>query len=154
MIRLLRRVKQEAGWEDSLVLELAELLDRGFVERYGCILYSGHEKSAQLKSTREALVDKTGIECFANHIHIIDHVKADPLGQLQQGMAFVRELTKELRRSYPRTRFRLILSHNKHGVIVRFHKLRVAEEWLSDDLEEYKEDSIYVLTVCANRSKY
>jgi hypothetical protein len=100
-------------------------------------------------------MDKTGVECFANHVHITDYVKGDSFRQLQQGTVFVRSLAKKkLRQSYPRTSFRLILSHSQDSVSVRCHKLRVGEEWVSNDLEEYKDESIYVLMVCANRSKY
>ncbi len=149
MLRTLQRLEREGSRRNGLHPELDALVDNGFVECYGCIFLSGFEKSARPNGTKKSLVDKTGLECFANHLHIKDYVKSDPAEQLRQGMMFAQKLAEALRLSFPRTRFRIIVAQNAQGVIVRFHKLRPNEEWLSSDLEAYKDDSIGIITVSA-----
>jgi len=118
------------------------------VEKYGCIFHLGFETNARPRNTRKLLADKTGIECFANHIHIDNYVKTHSIGQLEQGILFANKLAQQLRLSYPRTTFRLIVSHNnRDGATIRFHKLRENEEYLASDLERYEDEAICVLTV-------
>jgi len=144
--KMQRLLSKEIG-ADRLDPELLALLQSGFSNRYGCIFYAGFEQSVSSRARRKELWDKTGIECSANHIHLEDYVKLDPLVQFRQAVLFVKQLARLLGRSYPRTSFRVILSVNRDGAIVRFHKVRAGEEWLSDDLEGYKDDALYVLTI-------
>lgn len=152
MLRLIRRAEEDGLQRNGLDPELATLVDKGFVQRYGCIFLSGFEENARLRDSRKGLVDKTGVECFANHLHVKDYIAASALVQLDQGIMFAQRLAKALRFSFPRTGFRVIVSKNAEGVIVRFHKLRPNEEWLSRDLEGYEHEAVCVMTILANDS--
>lgn len=90
-------------------------------------------------------MDKTGIECPANHIHLEDYVKLDPLGQFRQAVLFVKQLARLLGEVIPENEFQG--NFERDSAIVGFHKVRAGEEWLSDDLEGYKDDALYVLTI-------
>jgi hypothetical protein len=145
MLSRLRALEGKKFSDRRLEPRLSVLIDEGFVQRYGCILYAALKERARPRATRKGLMDKTGIECFVNHVHVDDYIKGDPFRQLQQGMAFARKLSERLERSYPRTRFQVIVAQNKYGVTVRFHKRRRDEKWLNDSLESYKDDAICVL---------
>lgn len=43
--------------------------------------------------------------------------------------------------------FRVIVGCGDHDAVVRFHRVRPREEWLSDDLESYVDEAILVIDV-------
>ncbi len=95
--------------------------------------------------------DLTGWECFVNHVHIDDYIGAhqesdeEPIDVLLQGLKFAVELIKKLKKYKPEeVVFRIIVSYSDYACTVRFHEIRENESWLSDSLENYSEEALYV----------
>jgi len=87
--------------------------------------------------------DRTGMECFVNHVHFqIGRSKR----ALEQVFGYVAALSESLKGLHDGS-FQIILTVSNGVCIVRFHKCRQGEEWLANDLEGYKAEAIFVLTV-------
>jgi hypothetical protein len=89
--------------------------------------------------------DRTGIECFVNHLHF-------RVGRGRRALERVFRYTAALSESLRSLRdgnFQILLSVANGDCTVRFHKCRPGEEWLTNDLEGYKREAILVLTVHA-----
>jgi len=101
--------------------------------------------------------DETGIETFVNEIHIEDFVGVEfPFVELARlGCDFAFMLAIRLQNLKPQTRFRVIVSAMavspsgsvRDTCVVRFHEQRDGQQWLSEDLEQYREEAIEVLDV-------
>jgi hypothetical protein len=88
--------------------------------------------------------DKTGFECFINHIHL---PFAGTRGSLVSCLDYVARLQAALA-SDPRQRnFRVIVSISNCDCTVRFHQIRPGESWISENLEGYESEAILVLDV-------
>ena len=121
----------------ALPRRLAAILAKGLVESEGCIFLKG--MSAGYNSeVEEYCGDKTGYECFVNHIHIDDHTRKN---MVLVAVTFLTKLSAMLKAQYPDYEFRGEISEGD-SVIVRFHRLRSGEQWLLDDLEKYKEEGV------------
>lgn len=72
---------------------------------------------------------------------------------LDFGLAVVNVLALKLKNVFPKYKFRIIVSYdliNEFGYndcVIRFHKKRKNENYLVDNLEEYKQDAIGYLDV-------
>jgi hypothetical protein len=120
---------------------LTHMIDEGFKFYDDCILMSTLFPK-KLKFDASLYHDKTGFECFVNHIHINDYADED---YLEIGLAFLLSLGSKLQREFSKRKFRLILSENNDGCTVRFHCLRNGERWTSEDLDQYKEEGIFII---------
>ena len=83
--------------------------------------------------------DKTGYECFVNHIHI-DGIELEKA--LKIGVAFLNQISIIIRKFGIHGAIRGIVSANDTDVTVSFHLLRPDEAWLSDNIEGYKEECV------------
>jgi len=88
--------------------------------------------------------DRTGYEAFVNHVHfpLDDHRES-----LLKCLTYASNLQRELTAISAGRRFLIILSAEGTNSTVRFHQVRPNENWLSDDLEGYKEEAILLLPV-------
>src|SRR5580704_15081813 len=64
--------------------ELSSVLEAGFVEEKGCVLFASKARGSTFARATE---DETGFECFINHLHIED---------LAEALEFARLLHKAL----------------------------------------------------------
>ena len=139
----------------SLNRKLAELLDSGFTRADGCVLHAAQEK-LRGNATLEDFPDRTGYECFVNHIHVEDYLDgSDIFGQvarLGQGIAFGYNLKEKLSSFSANESFRVIVSSDESSCSVRFHVIRNGEEWLSSDLDSYENEAILVIDTCTPES--
>jgi hypothetical protein len=94
--------------------------------------------------------DKTGFECFLNHVHFpLTKTKDSLLSRLRYADS-LREALMPLAQG---RRFRVILSISEDDrsptftCTVRFHRIRQGEDWISEDLEAYKLEAILVFDV-------
>jgi hypothetical protein len=94
--------------------------------------------------TADNFPDRTGLECFVNHVHLPYDDTQESLWDCLQYATGLRNQLGEFRKG---SRFAVILSTSNDGCVVRFHQLRPNEGWLADDLEKYSEEGILVLTV-------
>ena len=88
------------------------------------------------------LPDKTGYECFINHVHRpFDGTGAS----LKSSLSYAIALQKGLDRIAKNRTFRVIVSANDHECTIRFHEVRQSETWIAENLEGYADDAILVL---------
>jgi hypothetical protein len=86
--------------------------------------------------------DKTGYECFINHVHLpFDGTSAS----LKSCLSYAIALQKGLSRIAENRSLQVIVAAEDHGCTVRFHQLRKGEVWIEEDLEGYADDAILVL---------
>jgi hypothetical protein len=93
--------------------------------------------------------DRTGFECFVNHVHLPYDGSRE---SLQSCLCYVTALQKGLTQFGEGRPFLVILSVSDGDCVVRFHQRRPPESWLADDLEGYAEEAILVLPVEGPRS--
>jgi len=88
------------------------------------------------------LPDKTGYECFINHVHLpFDRTGAS----LKSCLSYAIALQKGLARIAKNRSFQVIVSVNDHECTVRFHQLRQGESWVAEDIEGYTEEAVLLL---------
>jgi hypothetical protein len=86
--------------------------------------------------------DKTGYECFINHVHRpFDGTGAS----LKSCLSYAIALQKGLARIAKNRSFQVIVSVDDHECTVRFHQLRQGESWVAEDLEGYTEEAVLLL---------
>jgi hypothetical protein len=122
--------------------DLRKLLEYDFVEEEGCIFLRNLYNSS-VAGQLSFYPDRTGYECFVNHIHIDSYVKVDQkdlvMSLLNQGILYSFQLKNKLSNFYSYESFRIIVSFKNQECTVRFHKVRPNEEWLDENLEKYSE---------------
>jgi hypothetical protein len=127
-----------------LAPRLAELLREELLEEDGCWFLASLRAGAKATSLT-SFPDRTGFECFVNHIHIGDFLEAsDAIDCLRQGLCFVEGLKQKLE---GRGAFEIIVSCDDSDCSVRFHRIRPGESWLVADLESYEAESVLVISV-------
>jgi hypothetical protein len=131
----------------NLSSELLRLVEPGFTVIEGAVLLTAQEKLAMGTKPID-FPDLTGYECFVNHVHIEDYLSDGERGSnalLKQGVALANKIVEELSSSFPGKPFKAIVAANESGCSVRFHSIRIGENWLSDDLDKYGQEAILVL---------
>lgn len=113
--------------EPVLTPELSGVLAAGFVEENGCVLLASQARDPA--SSRAATHDDTGYECFVNHLHV---------GTLEEALEVARRLTAALGERFAGG-FVVIVSFDGREATVRFHRFRMGQTWLSENLEGYLE---------------
>jgi hypothetical protein len=92
----------------------------------------------------DAFPDKTGYECFVNHIHLDDY-SDDIAGQLKLALGLMQRIKQNFRRSeYSQLPIEFIVSVNESSCVLRFHILREGQDYLDNDLSTYKLDAIAI----------
>jgi hypothetical protein len=80
--------------------------------------------------------DRTGYECFINHVHL-------PFVQTRESLVsclrYATALHSALAQLKPRRHFQIIVSFGERDCTVRFHEDRSGESWVADNLEGYTE---------------
>jgi hypothetical protein len=94
--------------------------------------------------------DKTGFECFINHVHFHFAGTNESLVSCLERAATLQEALLPLT---PDRQFRVIvyLSEDECDGTVRFHQIRLGEDWIAEDLEGYKSEAILVFDVPSSR---
>src|SRR5438876_7291676 len=139
---LLQGIQKSMGREE-LAPGLRSLIDQGLRNVKHCTILAAFANAARLL-TVEKLQDRTGFECFVNHIHLKDYVRGPMEAQLRQALLLLDELKRLLREAGPRQNYEFVVGCNDDGCIVRFHTLWPSETYLDDDLESYSEDALLV----------
>jgi hypothetical protein len=104
------------------------------------LLREEYEKAKHVKPVD--FPDRTGFECFVNHVHLpYDGGQAS----LQSCLQFATTLQKGLAEFGEGRPFLVIVSVSADGCVVRFHQCRPNENWVADDLEGYSEEAILIL---------
>jgi hypothetical protein len=96
------------------------------------------------------LRDKTGFECFINHVHLPFEATNDTFVPCLEYAATLQEALMPLTQD---RQFRVIVSLSeddafpKSACTVRFHQIRPGEECIAEDLEGYKSEAVLVFDV-------
>lgn len=123
--------------------EFQKIVNGGILEENGCyFLKVLYEKKGN--ATINEFPDKTGYECFVNHIHIDDLVE-NP--KLEDAIAFSKILITSIKKYLNNSAqtISVIISWDEMSQTIRFHLKRNGENWLTDDLEEYTEEAILLI---------
>jgi hypothetical protein len=93
----------------------------------------------------EGFQDRTGYECFINHLH---RPYSSDRSSLAENLAFAVGLSKALASTDNLKRFLTILSigEGEEDCTVRFHECRPGETWISGDLDSYTEEAILLIS--------
>ena len=133
---------------ERLDIDSELLLDKGRGEVPALVLVDGcvflaQEYERTKGANLQQFLDRTGYECFVNHVHF-------SVGRAKRALSGVFEYAAGLRSalfSLGEGRFEIIISVSRGTSTVRFHKCRPGESWLGDDLEKYKYESILTTSV-------
>ena len=117
-----------------------------------CVLLKNFERNKHVKVSE--LPDKTGFECFINHVHLpFRSTKESLVSCLARAVSIERALIPLAQNR----RFRVIVgisednSSSERNCTIRFHHIRLGEDWVADKLEGYKADAILVFDVPDSR---
>lgn len=147
MKNLLKGIDLKSLEADSfLQKDLQKLANSGFVETEGCIVLKDLENQGEFVQL-EDLPDKTGYECFVNKFHVEDYFDKDTSMQslLENAVAFAFKLKKNLLTEFADKSFEIIISINKRNCVIYFHKIRINEDWLAQDIESYKNEGVLAM---------
>jgi hypothetical protein len=122
--------------------ELAQILGDGMRIIDDCLVV-GKSDAVPLDSVRAAVMDKTGYECFVNHVHLKE--LGDSAAVLGHAVAFCKRVSAQAASVAPNRSVRFIISKNGKDWTVHFHTLRPDESYVTDDLEGYAEEAVLVL---------
>ena len=122
----------------ELAPALRAVLDEGLVQIDGCLLLTSQSKLVS-RRVRDQLPDKTGFECFVNHLHLEQDVKIAGRPLVEQAIVFGRELQAAARKLGIEEQLAYIVAGDSKEMSIRFHVLRPGEQWLSADIEQYEE---------------
>lgn len=141
MIRMNRRLSLFSGalesWSSvALHPSLKLIAKKGFIQRNGCFLLAA-AADGRTNATASDFEDRTGYECFINHIHIDDYVKEAPAAQ---AFCFVFAVLSRWRQQWRFGTLNSIVAFaDRSSSVVRFHYKRPNESWLAQDLNGYEE---------------
>jgi hypothetical protein len=110
---------------DALPDELAQILGDGMRVVDDCLVVGKSDAVPHLDSVRAAVMDKTGYECFVNHVHLKE--RGDSTVVLGHAVAFCKRVSAEAISVAPGRLFRFIISKNGNDWTVHFHTLRPNE---------------------------
>lgn len=143
---------------------LAKILLSNFVIHQGCYLLEftlpeDFSSNPDQVFTRSNFADRTGYECYENHLHTIDIIKGSQPGihHLLTGIIIADNLRYKLKAMFPSTRFRIIVSFPvlplsadddeiKNDCTIRFHLVRDGE-YIFDNLDDFKFEAMGVIEV-------
>jgi hypothetical protein len=131
----------EMGTASSLPEPLRALLGSGLVNESGC-LFVAALRATSPSFELDAFPDRTGAECFVNHVHVDDLIPGLARDdQLRHGVVLGIELC---RIATPHS-VRVIVSQGEDGAVVRLHVRRAGERWICDDLDRYVDERVIVI---------
>lgn len=124
--------------------ELNVIIHAGIIRDESAVLLSHLMKLAQSTGKNE-FQDLTGFECFVNHFHLDEYPSyQDDVTRLKIALLLIDEITSLLNAKKLSGEYNHIISMDDTSCTLRFHKIRVNESWLMDNLEDYKDDAILV----------
>jgi len=139
----------------ALSQKLQALLASAFVEEDGCCFLEQLKAGVPTVKLPD-FKDRTAFECYVNHIHVEDYSENGgflPLPMLGYGIAVAQALRDRLAREKPEQHFHVIVNFDGDHCDVRFHTVRVDENWISSDLEEYPQEALAVLDTAPMREQ-
>lgn len=150
ILRTHRRYLKYGRRGESSARVLDAILENGISRAHG-----GYFLTALLAKRSNAkpadFPDMTGYECFVNHLHLSG--ARGGLYTLAAAIKFSEALRTKLSACFPAGKFKIIISFTEDEANVRFHLSRVNENWLSENIDGYRE-AILVLESNDARSPF
>jgi hypothetical protein len=156
MEALYQQVRQD-NLDDPKALsqKLQQLLASPFLEEESCVFLA--QLRARVPTVKLAdFQNRTAYECYVNHIQVEDYSENGgflPLPMLGYGMAVAQSLRDRLVKEKQEKHFHVIVNFDGDHCDVRFHTVRLDEEWLNPDLEEYTQEALAVLDTTPMREQ-
>jgi len=122
----------------ALPNHLSTILKSGLIEKDGCVFIRALISKCSTINQND-FPDKTGYECFVNHIHI-EEVEIEKT--IKIAVKFFANLKNIIKNFGIDNSVRGIISVNETDLTVSFHLLHPNERWLAEDLDGYKEECI------------
>jgi hypothetical protein len=119
----------------SLEATLSKIVDGGIISVHDNYLLK-ELANVETNVTTESFQDKTGYECFMNHLHIEEYAGEQPMTQAVLFAAGV--LTKWVNQKFD-GKLVAIIGSDQESVTDRFHYERLNEFWLARDLEGFEQ---------------
>ena len=156
MEALYQQVRQDSLDDPkALSQKLQTLLASPLAEEEGCLFLA--QLRARVPTVKLAdFQNRTAFECYVNHIHVEDYSENGgflPLPMLGYGMAVAQALRDRLAKEEPDKHFHVIVNFDGDHCDVRFHTVRLDEEWISPDLEDYPQEALAVLDTTPMREE-
>lgn len=132
---------QKALHGEPATSEVRQYVSEGVVSEDGCLFLRSLLRTVE-QGDLGALPDRTGKECYVNHLHFGDlsaHLTIEE--QLHEAVRFAGAVG----RVAPERPLRFIVACAKDECVARFHVLREGEVWICDDLESYPAEAIVVI---------
>jgi len=123
---------------------LEKVADGGMVLIDGCYFLCD-QANGQTNVTIKDFQDRTGYECFINHIHVDDYVSGD---LVNQSIGYACRVFEKWNEQKFDGEFIAVIAFttnedtNEDEATVRFHYRRKAESWLADDLDGYNDEGV------------
>ena len=105
------------------------------------LLKDEYEKARHVRV--EDFPDKTGFECFVNHVHF----PFKGVDSLRPCLGYATTLQHALRRLAQGRSWQLIVSVADSDCTIRFHEIRPGQAWIAEDLEAYESEAILTSVV-------
>ena len=110
-----------------------------------CVLLKGQWEINRDHVALTGLPDRTGFECFLNHVHLPFGGTSESLRSCLEYAATLREALLPLSAD---RRFRVIVAVSEDGdCAVRFHQIREGETWISENIEGYRSEGVLVFDI-------
>jgi hypothetical protein len=145
MSRRLAALKRRPEAALSLSERLRELADSDFVVANGATVLAPLVAASRIDPDR---ADLTGYEAFVNKVHVSDYDATLSVDEsLIQGLNFVDRLLLRLRQLHKPFRVMLSVDPDSSEVTVRFFERRPANQWGSDNPDDYEAEDIILWDV-------
>ena len=127
--------------KNSLDTSLQQILNEGFLFMEECFFLRTFFPLCHVQ--KSDFIDKTGYECFVNSFHTDDYVGNN---HLQQSILFAEKLFEKWRNENRLEILKCIISKSEYGAVVKFHIIRLGEEWIDESNIDKFEEPICILT--------
>ena len=124
-----------SGSKMAIDSKLAAIADSGIVA-VDDVFFLHELAKAKTNAKKENFPDKTGYECFINHVHIEDYVADNFAGH---AWSFAARTLKKWTDEKFNGQFVAIISSDEESTTVRFHHKRPNESWLANDLDGFEQ---------------
>jgi hypothetical protein len=114
---------------------LSKIAELGFIELDGCFLLKELANVTTNANTND-FPDKTGYECFINHIHIDDFTTENVSAT---SLVFASRLLSKWTQTNFGGQLVVIVGGDHEAAVVRCHRERQNESWLAQDLDGYEQ---------------
>jgi len=116
--------------------KLSELVSGGFQTKKGCFFLSRKYQPHYDEYEIEDFHDETGFEAFVNSV---DFESLQSQDQLAESLVFCREIMQVFQDIAPKQTLLTLVMKDETNVRVKFYVQRAGQNYLSGEIEDYKE---------------